>query len=77
MQEKEKSRKEQQRSNYDAHHRTRELSSLAPGDHVWITDQQTDGTVIQMLTPRSYQVETDTGTLSKLKTLESLTKNSS
>ena len=30
---------------------------------MWITDQQTEGTIVQTSTPRSYQVATDTGTL--------------
>ena len=30
---------------------------------MWITDQQTEGTVVESSTPRSYQVETPTGTI--------------
>ena len=50
-------------SNYNDHHRARELSPLFPGDRAWITDQQTEGTVVRSSTPRSYQVVTDSGTL--------------
>jgi len=63
MEEKEKKRQERQRSNYNERRRARELSPLLPGDHVWITDQQTKGAIDQASTPRSYQVATDTGTL--------------
>ena len=61
LEEEEKKRQEQQRSNYNDRHRARELSPLLPGDHVWITDQQTEGTIVQSSTPRSYHVDTDTG----------------
>ena len=63
VEEKERKRQERQRSNYNEHRRARELSPLLPGDHVWIADQQTEGTIAQTSTPRSYQVATDTGTL--------------
>jgi len=63
LEEKEKKRQERQRLNYNDRHRARELSPLLPGDHVWITDQKTEGKIVQSSTPRSYQVATDTGTL--------------
>jgi len=63
LEEKEKKRQGRQRLNYNDRHRARELSPLLPGDHVWITDLQTEGTIVQSSTPRSYQVATDTGTL--------------
>jgi len=49
---KEKERK-RQRSNYNNHYRARELSPLFPGDHVWITDQQVESTVVRLSTPWS------------------------
>ena len=60
---KEKKRQDRLRSNYNDHYRARELCPLFPGDRVWITDQQTEGTVVRSSTPRSYQVVTDSGTL--------------
>ena len=30
---------------------------------MWVTDQQTPGTVIQLSSPRSYQIQTSSGTL--------------
>jgi len=63
LKEKGEKMREQQKANFDSRHRTRELSPLSPGDRVWITDQQTEGTVVQSSTPRSYQVETASGTI--------------
>ena len=51
LKEKEKRRQDRLRSNYNNHHRTRELSPLFPEDRVWITNQQTEGTVVQSSTP--------------------------
>ena len=47
----------QQKAKFDVRHRTKELTPLCTGDTVWITDQQTEGTVVQSSGPRSYQVE--------------------
>jgi len=63
LKEKEKKRQDWQRSNYNNHYRARELSPLFPGDHVWITDQQVEGTVVRFFTPLSFQVATDSGTV--------------
>ena len=63
LREKGEKMREQQKANFDSRHRTRELSPLFPGDRVWITDQQTEGTVVQLSTPRSYQVETASVTI--------------
>ena len=54
--------REQQKRNFDSHHRTKELCPLSSEDMVWVTDQQTEGTVVQSSMPRSYQVETASGT---------------
>ena len=51
------------KAKFDVRHRTKELTPLCTGDTVWITDQQTEGTVVQSSGPRSYQVETPSGTI--------------
>ena len=53
----------QQKENFDVRHRTRELTPLRTGDTVWVTDHQTEGTVVQPFGPRSYQVEIPSGTI--------------
>ena len=54
-------RTKQQAEVFNARHRTKELTPLNTGDTVWITDQQTEGTVVQSSGQRSYQVETPSG----------------
>uniref|UniRef100_A0A8C6M7K5 Gypsy retrotransposon integrase-like protein 1 n=1 Tax=Nothobranchius furzeri TaxID=105023 RepID=A0A8C6M7K5_NOTFU len=45
-------------------HRAQDLTGLHPGDHVWITDMKTNGTISGRAdTPRSYLVETPKGRL--------------
>ncbi len=53
-----------QKANYDSHHGARHLTTLQEGDHVWLPDMQTEGTVTSpAATPRSYHVQTPRGTL--------------
>ena len=53
----------QQKEKFDACHRIRELTPLRTGDTVWVTDQQTKGTVVQPFGLRSCQVEIPSGTI--------------
>ena len=54
--------KARQKRNFDEWHGTRELSSLLPGDTVWIPDRQSSATVTEKTAPRSYTVNTGDGT---------------
>ena len=58
--------KKQQKTNYDSQHRTRELPSIPDDTEVWITtdNKQIPGQVTSTAeTPRSYYVNTPTGSL--------------
>ncbi|XP_030204757.1 uncharacterized protein K02A2.6-like [Gadus morhua] len=49
-------------ANFNRRHRAKPLSSLSPGQEVWVTDTKTPGTVIQSHTsPRSYLVDAPHG----------------
>ncbi|KAI3374568.1 hypothetical protein L3Q82_021135, partial [Scortum barcoo] len=49
---------------FNKRHRARDLEKLLPGDHVWISDAKTQGTVISTHpSPRSYLVSSPQGTL--------------
>ena len=63
LKEKEETMREKQKDNFDSRHKSRELTPLSPGDSVWVTDQQTPGTVVQLSSPRSYQIQTSSGML--------------
>ena len=52
---------ERQKRNHD-HHRAYSLEPLKKGDEVWLKDRQQQGTVVKQVHPRSYQVETPSGT---------------
>ena len=65
LSEEDKRKTKQQKERFDTQHRSKELTALHSGDTVWITDQQTEGTVVESSTPRSYQVETPTGTIQR------------
>lgn len=50
--------------NFNERHRARNLEPLTPGEDVWITDAQVQGTVVSPHnTPRSYLVQVPQGTL--------------
>ena len=53
----------QQKHTFDQRHKARRLDPLAPGDLVWIPQNQTEGTVLREVAPRSYQVTTPSGIL--------------
>ena len=53
----------QQKHTFDQRHKARRLDPLAPGDLVWIPQNQTEGTVVTEVAPRSYQVTTPSGVL--------------
>ena len=63
LKEKEQTLREKQKDNFDSRHRSRELTLLTPGESVWVTDQQTQETVVQLSSPRSYQIQTPSGML--------------
>ena len=56
-----KKEKHKQKLNFDSRHRAADLKSLAPGDCVWLPDQQSAGRVVAENAPRSYDVETPAG----------------
>ena len=61
LKKKDEMKTKQQEENFNVRHRAKELTPLNTGDTVWITDQQTEGTVVQSSGQRSYQVETPSG----------------
>ena len=60
---KERRIKERTKKNFDKYHRARELPPLQPGETVWIPETQSSGTVVNQPQTRSYEVQTDRGTL--------------
>ena len=59
---KEKEKRMSDAAHYNRRHRAKMLSVLSPGEHVWVTDAKTSGTVIQNhSTPRSYLVDLPQG----------------
>ena len=63
LQQKEKQIRERQKRNFDNHHRARSLSPLGKGDEVWLPDGTSGQISQQASSPRSYYVQTETGTL--------------
>lgn len=56
--------KEKQQETFRSRHRAKNLPVIIPGQKVWIRTSKTTGTVRgEAATPRSYQVETEMGTL--------------
>lgn len=54
----------QQKANFDRRHKARELSTLQPGQPVWISDKREYGKIVKKAEePRSYIVETQKGTV--------------
>ena len=53
--------KARQQSNYDQHHRAKELSPLMAGQMVWMPDRNEEAKVVQEAGTRSYEVETSEG----------------
>ena len=63
LREEEETMREKQKDNSDLCHRSRKLTLLSPGASVWVTDQQIPGTVVELSSPRSYQIQTSSGML--------------
>ena len=58
-----KTNKARQKKKFDSHHGARELSPLLPGDQVWVPQRECEGEVQEEVTPRSYTVETEDGSV--------------
>ena len=58
LKEREEAMREKQTDNFNSCHRSRELTPLLPGETLWVTDQQTPATVVELSSPRSYQIQT-------------------
>ncbi len=61
LQKREEKMRQQQKQNFDKHHRAEELKPLAKGDKVWISDTKSWGTVQKESHTRSYIVISDSG----------------
>ena len=60
--EREEEQRWKQKVNFDRLHRARDLLPAFPGDLVWIPNRREQGTVGDEIAPRSYEVETPSGT---------------
>lgn len=58
---KEEEAKRKQKDDYDRRHGVRELPALLPGDTVWMSDRKEKANVGEEVAPRSYEVETSSG----------------
>ena len=56
--EREKKLRWKQKRYFDQRHRTQDLSPALPGDLVWIPDRREQGTVLDEIAPRLYEVDT-------------------
>ena len=64
LERKEGQQRSDQQRNFNLRHNARDLSTLQPGDPVWIRDQNRQGQVVSRTPePRSYLVRTDLGTV--------------
>ena len=64
LREREQMEREKQWRRFNTRHRARDLTTLNPGDHVWVKDVKEKGKVTARAgTPRSYLIETPRGTL--------------
>lgn len=61
LQGKEKQQRQKQKEYFDQHHGVKQLPQLEPGDTVWVSDRQERGAVEEQVGPRSYDVETPSG----------------
>lgn len=55
--------KQRQTENFNSRHGVRDLSTLSPGDAVYLPDRESSGTVVSEAAPRSYVVQTPEGTV--------------
>ena len=62
MVEREQEQRRKQKVNFDRPHRARDLLPALSGDLVWIPDRREQGTIGDEIAPRSYKVETPSGT---------------
>lgn len=60
---KDKENKARQKKDFDSHHGARHLSPLLPGDQVWISQRECEGEVQEMVSPQSYNVELEDGSV--------------
>ncbi|MCG8623106.1 MAG: hypothetical protein MJE68_14070, partial [Proteobacteria bacterium] len=63
LRKKEKKIRDRMKRNFDRRHSVRTLKPLSPGDTVWIPERETGGTVENESNTRSYNVQTEDGTL--------------
>ena len=62
VEQRDKEAKQRQKWNFNAHHGARPLPTLLTGDKVWVTDRKEEGIVMEEIFPRSYVVNTHSGT---------------
>ena len=62
VKQKDKEAKQRQKWNFNAHHGARPLPTLLTGEKVWVTDRKEEGIVMEEIFPRSYVVNTHSGT---------------
>ena len=60
---KENKMRDRTKRNFDKRHSVKNLKPLSPGDTVWIPERETEGTVENEFNSRSYNVQTEDGTL--------------
>ena len=63
----EEAKRQATKQHHDQHFRAKELSELKPDGMVYIRDSQKDGMIIKKVAPRSYQVQTHSGTVRRSK----------
>ncbi|KAI4890341.1 hypothetical protein NFI96_013731, partial [Prochilodus magdalenae] len=64
LKEEEQKMRQRSRVHFNKRHRVQQLTTLTPGDHIWIKDTEEKGTVIsQANTPRSYVIDSPRGIL--------------
>ena len=61
LQMKEAQMRKKQKENYDCRHGVKELAPLSQGDLVWVSDRREEGTIEGNAGPRSYEVDTQSG----------------
>ena len=55
--------RERMKRNFDSRHKATSLQSLHPGDTVWIPENDSEATVVEETSPRSYILQKQNGTL--------------
>ena len=61
LQSKDEAIKSRQKQNFDDRHNARPLSTLQPGEKVWLSEEETMATVQSDAGTRSYNVNTESG----------------